>query len=260
MRDSSTAEACFAWLTPFGGLHGGLKGGHMPRKTRALLFDLDDTLYPQCRFIFSGFAAVARYLEDRSGVDRGRAFRLLMTAFNNDRGHELDRLVEQLELTESVASLVAVIRDHTPLLTLEPAAVRTLRELRRSWQLAIVTNGVPAIQTAKVAALGLDDLVDTVVYATEHGSGAGKPEPAPFLEALRRLDVPAAQAIFVGDDEVADICGATECGMRAIQTLQWKRAASALISNRAAAHVHRIEDVPAVADSLLSRRRTHYAA
>ena len=232
----------------------------MPRKTRALLFDLDDTLYPQCRFIFSGFAAVARYLEDRSGVDRGRAFRLLMTAFNNDRGHELDRLVEQLHVAESVASLVAVIRDHTPALTLQPATIQTLRTLRRSWQLGIVTNGVPAIQAAKVAALGVDRLVDTVVYATEHGSGTGKPEPGPFLEALRRLDMPATQAIFVGDDEMADMFGATECGMHAIQTLQWKRPRRASSFTRAAAHVHDIVDVPAVADGLLSRRRTHYAA
>ena len=232
----------------------------MPRNARALLLDLDDTLYPQCRFLFSGFAAVAGHLERRWGIDGGCAFRLLMTSYHNDRGHELDRLVEQLHLAESVASLVTVIREHTPSLTLQPATVRTLRALRRSWQLAIVTNGVPAMQRAKVAALGVDHLVHTVVYATEHGSGAGKPEPGPFLEALRRLDVPAAQAIFVGDDEGADIFGATQCGMRAIHMLQWKRAATASISSRAAAHVHRIVDVPAIADSLSSRRRTHYAA
>ena len=232
----------------------------MPRKTRALLFDLDDTLYPQCRFLFSGFAAVARYVEERWGVDGGLAFRLLMTSYNNDRGHELDRLVEQLHLTESTGSLVSVIRDHTPSLTLEPATLRTLRELRRSWRLAIVTNGVPTIQATKVTALGIDDLVDTVVYATECGSGIGKPEPDPFLEALRRLDVPATQAIFVGDDEIADMFGATECGMHAIQTLQWKQPRRASAITRAAAHVHHIVDIPAVAGCLLSRRRTHYAA
>ncbi|MEQ1912502.1 MAG: HAD family hydrolase [Vicinamibacterales bacterium] len=232
----------------------------MPRRTRALLLDLDDTLYPQCRFLFSGLAAVAHHVAERCSVDQGCAFRFLMTSYNTDRGHELDRLVEQFELTESVGSLVAVIREHTPALTLQPATLRTLRELRRSWQLGIVTNGVPAIQAAKVAALGVDRLVDTVVYATEHGSGTGKPEPDPFLEALRRLDMPAAQAIFVGDDEMADMFGATECGMQAIQTLQWKRPRRASSFTRAAAHVHDIVDVPAVAGGLLSRRRTHYAA
>ena len=33
----------------------------MPRDTRAVLFDLDDTLYPQRRFILSGFAVVANH-------------------------------------------------------------------------------------------------------------------------------------------------------------------------------------------------------
>ena len=103
----------------------------MPRNARALLFDLDDTLYPQCRFHFSGFFAVARHVGERCGVDPARAFRFLMTSYNNDRGRELDRLVEQFDLTESVASLVTVIRDHTPALTLQPATARMLRELRQ---------------------------------------------------------------------------------------------------------------------------------
>lgn len=233
----------------------------MPRSRRALLFDLDDTLYPQRRFLMSGFAAVARHVEKEWGVDPARAFALMAAAYKSgDREHELDRLVEQCDWPISVASLVTVIRDHQPSLRLHSSVVRVLRELHPSWKLAIVTNGVPAIQARKVAALGLDQLVDTVVYARQHGSGVGKPEPDPFREALRRLGVSARRAVFVGDEEIADMFGATECGMHAIQTLQWKRPRRASAITRAAAHVRHIADVPAVADSLLSRGRIHYAA
>jgi FMN phosphatase YigB (HAD superfamily) len=67
-----------------------------------------------------------------------------------------------------------------------------LKALRPEWRIG-PTNVLPEVRAGKVAALGLEGLVDCVVYAHEHGSGAGKPERAPFLEALRRLDVPASR-------------------------------------------------------------------
>ena len=233
----------------------------MPRSERALLLDLDDTLYPQRRFLMSGFAAVARHVADTFGADATRAFGVLMASYRGaDRRHELDRLVQELGLPVSVEALVDVVRSHTPSLTLRPSIRRTLLLLRESWRLGIVTNGLPSIQAAKVAALGVDRLVDTVVYAAEHGSGTGKPERDPFLEALRRLETSAADAIFVGDDGHADILGATACGIQTIQTFQWKRASRASIASRATAVVHGLLEIPAVADRVFAGRRNQHAA
>jgi hypothetical protein len=44
--------------------------------------------------------------------------------------------------------------------------------LRPTWRLGVLTNGVPAIQARKVAALGLGAVVE-VVFASAHGTGAG---------------------------------------------------------------------------------------
>jgi len=45
----------------------------MRLERRAVVFDMDDTLYPFRRFVTSGSAAVASYLSRRCGVDRSPA-------------------------------------------------------------------------------------------------------------------------------------------------------------------------------------------
>jgi putative hydrolase of the HAD superfamily len=233
----------------------------MPRKPRALLLDLDDTLYPIHRFRISGFAAVARHLANRRLLDERTAFRALIAEWRGrHRGRELDALIAEYRLRVNVLELRQIVRGHRPSLRLPRATAMTLKELRRTWMLAIVTNGMPAVQAAKVRALGLSRLVHTVVYAAEHGLGEGKPDCAGFLEALRRVDVGAERAIVVGDDEFADVFGATRCGVRAIQTRQWKREPAGVMAICADAVVHAFAEVPAVAEQLLPGRISRYAA
>lgn len=233
----------------------------MPRNARALLLDLDDTLYPLLRYRLSGFAAVARHLSRIHGIDEAQAFRLLSTTMQgSQRGRELNVLVDRFHLDVPVASLVRVIRGHDPVLRLPLATQATLTLLRASWSLAVVTNGIPAIQKAKVAALGLDALVDTVVYANEHGSGEGKPEREPFLEALRRLDVQPDRAVAVGDDEFADVFGAARCGLHTVQSREWRRGPFGPVSICADAVISRFSDLPAVAECLLPEGLSQYAA
>ena len=187
------------------------------RDGRAILFDLDDTLYPLDRFVLSGFQAVAAVCEARWNVPRQAALDVLTSAFVRVRGRELQVLAEHFRLElGAVPVLVDVIRTHVPDLHAPELAVSVLRTLAAGWKVGIVTNGRPDIQRRKMLALGLARAVDTVVYANEHGSGVGKPEAAPFLAACRALGVAPAATVFVGDDPVTDIAGAHAVGMKTI--------------------------------------------
>ena len=187
----------------------------MQRDARAIIFDLDDTLYPIRRFVLSGFAAVARHLEHTSGLDPHEVFRVLTSALRLERGHELQICQKRFGLAPGVIpGLVDVIRAHSPNLRLPRDSRHVLERLRHSWRVGIVTNGMSNVQARKVQALGLDDLVDTIVYATD--LGPGKPDPEPFLDAARRLNVLVSRSVFVGDDARCDIAGAMRVGMRTI--------------------------------------------
>ncbi len=80
--------------------------------------------------------------------------------------------------------------------------------------MGIVTNGDSVQQRQKVAALDLDGLVSVVVVSGD--LGVPKPDPAPFLEAARRLGVDPADCLMVGDRVDVDVVGALDAGMQAV--------------------------------------------
>jgi putative hydrolase of the HAD superfamily len=227
---------------------------------RALVFDMDDTLYPHRRFLLSGFAAVAAYLERGCRVNRRAAFWTLARASRGEaRGREIQACLAAFDLSPAIIpALVSVMRHHQPSLTLPRTVADMLRACRRNgWRLGVLTNGPRAIQARKAAALGVARYVDTIVYATEHGRGMGKPDPACFAEVIRRLGVPARDAVFVGDDEICDIAGAASAGLSTVHCAVWRPLGA---STAADAVVDRPSKLPAVAERVLLEARIRHAA
>lgn len=90
-----------------------------------------------------------------------------------------------------------------------PEVVPTLEILTKRYTLGVVTNG-----NADVRRLGLADYFAFALCAED--IGIGKPDPAPFVEALKRGNADAQHAVHVGDHPGDDIAGAQQAGMRAI--------------------------------------------
>lgn len=222
----------------------------MRRRASAVLFDLDDTLYPRRRFVLSGFAAVARHLDRQYRSGASTVFRRLVEQYRRgERGRELQACLAHLDLPPMLLpGLVALMRAHRPNLRLPAASRAALMSLRETHRIGVVTNGIPATQADKIKALGLRPLVDTVIYATEHGTGLGKPDSAPFLAALSRLDVPPQRAVFVGDDERCDVIGAAAVGLR---TVRLAHRVEGLPESAADATVASLAEVPGVIDTLI---------
>lgn len=217
---------------------------------RGLIFDLDDTLYPYSQFVAGGFAAVATHVEARFGVPAADAQQTLECARQTGaHGREMQALCSAYGLPLAlVPELVKVFRSHPPTLTLHKGAETMLRRVRADgWRTAILTNGLPCVQAAKVSALRLGTLVDHVVFAEEHAPG-GKPAAAPFLEALRRLGLPSCRCVFVGDDTFCDIAGARSVGMATILVCASARPVCPAIPDAATTS---LEAVPELAAALL---------
>ena len=95
----------------------------------------------------------------------------------------------------------------------------TLGELRRrGFRTGILSNtpwGSPAeLWREELSRHGLLDAVDAVVFCDD--VGWRKPDPRPFQFICRKLDVPPADCLFVGDDPRWDIAGPRGVGMDAI--------------------------------------------
>src|SRR4051812_6149568 len=95
---------------------------------RAVIFDLDDTLYREHDYVRSGFAAVARRLaaEPAAPPERELYGALEQEWRRNGRGRVFDAVLADTGLAVDVGELVAVYREHEPQLTLYPDAERAL--------------------------------------------------------------------------------------------------------------------------------------
>lgn len=239
---------------PWGSIAGTIEPAPRRKKLerrRGLIFDLDDTLYPRERFIRSGFAAVANDLQRRHGLPAGMVFRRLSQAFTGGHaGREFQALCDELGLSHrEVPYMLRIVRAHKPSLWLPHESCETLRRLRvDGWRLALLTNGLPSVQVAKVDALGLGPMVDTVVYADAIARG-GKPDARVFYEALDRLDLTADRCVVVGDDPVCDIAGARAAKLRSIRVSRPGVIVDA--GYDADLIVNSVVDVPKVAGALL---------
>ena len=117
-----------------------------------------------------------------------------VAAEGSDRGTIIDRALllvgvapERLRLV--VPPLVEAFTTFAPdRLDCYPGVVTALARLRSRVPLACITDGTPAVQRAKLAALGLTDAFDVVVISDALGGRhLRKPHPAPFHAALARL-------------------------------------------------------------------------
>jgi HAD superfamily hydrolase (TIGR01509 family) len=177
----------------------------------------------------------------------------LRRASRRARGRELQQLCDRFDWPASdVARLIEIIRRHTPRIRLPRETVRVLAALRPGWRLGVLTNGLPAVQRRKVAALGLTELVDTIVFATECGDGSGKPDGAAFVTMLDRLGTAPRRAVFVGDDLEADMVGAHRVGMRTIHVSPLGRRQGVRSDSRSDVQVSTLRSVPRIAEQLVT--------
>jgi putative hydrolase of the HAD superfamily len=224
--------------------------------TRAAIFDLDDTLYPYDEFVASGFRAVSEYVASLGHAGVGEVLGLLhRLRLGSDRGREFQALCDALDLSPAlVPRLLHVFRIHRPSVSLAHGAASTLGELRRrGWRLGLLTNGLPAVQRAKVRALRIDALVDAVVYAEEHVEG-GKPAAAAFDAAVRRLGAACTRTLMVGNDLECDVRGAERAGLRAIHVTA---ASEAGLTGRPGVERPDLIDVPVLAELLIPLERSY---
>jgi putative hydrolase of the HAD superfamily len=99
-------------------------------------------------------------------------------------------------------------------IALFPEVDAVLRRLGATRGLAIVTNGAPRLQRAKIAAAGLADRGMAVIVSGE--LGVGKPDPRVLAAALTALGADPTAAVMVGDAPERDVAGARAAGVMAV--------------------------------------------
>src|SRR4029078_10256011 len=180
---------------------------------RAILFDLDDTLYDlrsywRRRLYEAIDDVLARYPHfDRDAlVHRAISEKVYiekLPAFLRSQGVDDEQLI--------AAAHELFGRDWFGRLILFDDAVQTLEALRPRFKLGLGTNVPSRTQRPKIEQFRLIDYLDLLIVSEE--VGVAKPAPAIFAMARERLGVAPNEALFVGDSPEFDLRGAAAAGM-----------------------------------------------
>ena len=189
-------------------------------RIQAVIFDLDDTLYPERDYVRSGYAAVGRHL--RKELSSGEAFEdWLWGRFCTGRADRaFDALGRhfQLHLSQGrIAELVKIYREHRPCIKPFPGMVELLGRLHATRRLGLLSDGFLPAQRLKLQALKLERFFDAVVFTEEMGRRFWKPSPAGFERIGELLGIPHERCAYVADNAGKDFQAPNALGWRTIQ-------------------------------------------
>ena len=185
---------------------------------RAIIFDLDDTLYPEAGFVHSGYKAVSDAVNRRWGFE---IYDELVDLFQ--AGHSGDRFTPVLKrhmgtVSESyVKELVEVYRGHEPQITPFPETREILDTLRATHDLALISDGYLDVQARKLDALEMRYYFEPVIFTDTWGRDFWKPHPRAFEECARLLALDPAAMVYVGDNPSKDFVAPKKMGMRTVR-------------------------------------------
>jgi putative hydrolase of the HAD superfamily len=188
---------------------------------RAVIFDLDQTLYPEADFVRSGFRAVAAHLAERcGGTAASLAEEMESILWQEGRGRVFDLLRDRHGWGARVVpeTLLHIYRTHVPVLRMHADAADLLARL--TVPLGLVTDGQPTAQHGKIAVLGLATRFAAIICTGDLGPHAAKPAATGFRVCLELLGVKPEDAAYVGDDTGKDFAAPRALGMRTVRVVR----------------------------------------
>lgn len=208
---------------------------------KAVLFDLDDTLYRERDFVDQSFRRVAKtmagYLavRERDGSVPPKAgpeelFEQMIELMEQEgRGEIFNRLCERYDVEIPVQELVRIYRETRPVLSLYPDGEELLGWLEeRDIKTGLITDGNAGVQRNKIEALGLDKRMDVVLAS--YDLGLRKPDRGVYVYCLEKLGCQPEEAVYIGDNPLKDFIGARKLGMKTVRIIRpeglhmWRRA------------------------------------
>ncbi len=192
----------------------------MIRPIKAVIFDLDNTLLDFMKMKDASVrAAVDGMISAGLPLNRDQAVADIKAIYD-DKGYEFQEVFDDFlrQATGSVdykflaSAIVSYRRAKEAALLLYPRVTETLLKLaKKGLKLGVVSDAPSREAWMRLCYLNFHHLFDAVV--TFDDTNVHKPDPAPFREICRLLDVNFKESIMVGDWPERDLVGAGNVGM-----------------------------------------------
>lgn len=188
---------------------------------RAVIFDLDDTLYNEKEFVYSGFMSVAKFLSNKYKIDKIILYNDMVWCLNiQGRGKIFDYVCQKYSLKEDIDKLVKIYRYNKPDITLYDDAYKILEIYKEKYKLGLITDGNKDVQWNKIKVLGIEKYMDKIIVTDDYGEDYWKPSVKPFKMMLEYFHVYPEQIIYVGDNPNKDFIPCKKLGINSVRIIR----------------------------------------
>ncbi|MBM4066817.1 MAG: HAD family hydrolase [Planctomycetes bacterium] len=188
-----------------------------PRKIKAIIFDLDDTLY-DCSgtLVVQGRRKVAKTIARliNSSEEEAYLLQLQMEEKYGVKANIYEKIASHYHLPGTYAQelLEEFIHINISDITVFPDVKETLKRLKaQGYWVVLVTSGDKEIQRKKIDVMGLNNRYFDDIVITERNKNQSK--KACFQRIMKRYDLHAEEIICVGDKIDDELAASKSLGM-----------------------------------------------
>ena len=197
---------------------------------KAIIFDLDDTLYSYNELNKQGINEICNYTCEKLKIEKEKFYEafdkakkevkdtLGDVASSHNRLLYCQKTLENLKKNQfSIALEMYEVYWQYILknMKLNANALEVLKFCKqKKIKIGICTDLTAHIQHRKIRKLGIDEYIDAIVTSEE--GGVEKPNFKMYNKILEKLNVLSGETLFVGDSLKKDVLGSVEYGMKAL--------------------------------------------
>ncbi|WP_439021837.1 HAD family hydrolase [Bacillus thuringiensis] len=169
---------------------------------KAIVFDMDDTLYKEKDYVVSGFKAVDDWIkEDYKKIG---FYNIAIQLFDSgERKFVFNKTLEKLNIAydeKLISNLIEKYRLHKPDIQLLDEADWVLSNLTNTVKIGLISDGYLITQERKINALKLKERFHSIILTDKLGREYWKPSQLPYEKISKELQVPHQQCVYIGDN------------------------------------------------------------
>jgi putative hydrolase of the HAD superfamily len=185
---------------------------------KAIIFDMDDTLYCERDYVMSGLKAVNNWVLQNLNTT-GFYDKATQLFEIGEKKLIFNKTLEYLNIAYSeshIDEMINIYRSHTPDIQLFKDAKWVLNHLDKSVKLGVISDGYKDAQKKKVEALNLSERFHSIVLSDLFGRIHWKPSCFPYHVVSLELKCLHQECVYIGDNVTKDFISAKKLGWKTV--------------------------------------------
>ncbi len=191
---------------------------------KLIILDLDDTLYAEQDFVFSGFSYISKLISKKiPQLTETEIYNNLIISFKTGSKKVFDLLIEQFSLHKhfNVSDLISSYKYHRPIINPFDDVIPFLKMLKhKGIPVVLLTDGDVNQQRNKVKALKIESYFNEIYYSDSYGIDKRKPNTFLYSKILNKFRLNPTSVINIGDNPNKDFYVNKSLGVFTIQLIR----------------------------------------